>query len=144
MKSFCDDIDLDCDECYEATVTDCEGFLVSGDLLPNFTYYLFVLDKFRNEYSAEITTNNNGSFIVDPSDFTDYLFNSYGGNYELSVSQNVNGSPSETLTIGGNEYSCVILTYTVCCVPVAPAEPVECLNILDFSEPCDSQYIPIF
>lgn len=120
--SICDEnIDVNCDECYEVSRADSSLNFIYG-LTPSTQYYLWVIDKFRNVYRNLFTSGVDGSFDIDLADYPSGMFNQYAGDFEVFISTDVDGSNIVAMTVYATPYNCLILSITssteVSCTPV--------------------------
>ena len=80
--SFCEEISVNCDNCYELSSDQCSVISIITDLIEGDTYYLHLLDKFENHYYAKINKKSDDDFMTkenkyeDYSDLAGYHFNS--------------------------------------------------------------------
>lgn len=108
--SICNEnIDVNCDECYEVSRSDSSLNFIYG-LTPSTQYYLWVIDKFRNVYKNLFTSGVDGSFDIDLTDYPDGMFNPYAGDFEVFISSDVAGDTVIPLTVYATPYNCLILT----------------------------------
>lgn len=61
-----------------------ETLFVTGTLAAN-TAYKWILGNKEAVYSGEVTTNENGNFVIPVSELPNGLLNPYAGTFELSV-----------------------------------------------------------
>lgn len=78
------------------------------------TPYLWVTDKFGNQYSAQVTVADDGSFVIDPSQFPEGMFNEHAGAFDLFLSSDEEGS---TILDVFGDFQCILLT--LICDPMA-------------------------
>jgi hypothetical protein len=103
MPDCYDDIEENCDTCYETSIEECEDLIFTVGLTG--TYNLNIVDKFSKIYTQEITASD--SFEIDKDELPDGYFNKYAGAFELYLT---NGSGfTVPLTIEEDEYNCIIL-----------------------------------
>lgn len=58
---------------------------VNGHLSPSISYWYIITDKFGKMYTRGFTTDANGSFVMDMSNFPPGLFNPYAGSFLVQV-----------------------------------------------------------
>ncbi len=105
MPDCYDDIEENCDRCYEAEAVQCTA--LTFDVGISGTYYLNIVDKFSKIYTQQIDIVA-GEFTIDQTVLPSSFFNIYAGAFELYI---VNASGfTVPLTIGIYEYNCIILT----------------------------------
>lgn len=101
-----------CELCYKIERPACqESMTIEMGLAPSTEYTLFIRDKFDHDYTETITTDPDGSMIIDLTAFPEGMFTEFSGSYELSVSTNDLYSTHEAITISGTEYLCVIIDF---------------------------------
>lgn len=101
-----------CDLCYTMERPTCQDEItLDFGLTPATEYTLFVRDKFDHDYTQTITSDGSGLLVVDMTAFPEGMFTEFSGSYELSVSLDETVSTHETITIGGSDYLCVILSF---------------------------------
>lgn len=93
-------------------------------LLPNTEYIYIITDKFDHVYMESVTTDANGAFIIEASDFPDGYFNQYMGMVELEVKSNVYYCTPESFEVCGKEYSRIIIDFKAGAYPAQI--PCEC------------------
>lgn len=114
--SYCDeDIAVNCDECYELSVSDCLPITINTNLTPSTSYWLICLDKFANRYDVAFTSDASGDFIIDVDDFPANLFNEYAGKFEFVVSLSQTNVSPVAMTINSTTYNCIIAEWSVNC-----------------------------
>lgn len=130
--SFCDeDVAVNCDECYELSVSDCLPVAITTNLTPLTAYWLICTDKTGARYDVQFTSDANGDFTIDPDNYPTGLFNPYAGKFEFIVSlSDINVTPIE-MTIGSLTYSCIIGTWSVTCCNNTYVPPTACETFLD-------------
>lgn len=106
---------LNCDECYELTqVIDCEApsieLSVASGLTPSTAYYVHLKDTHGKVYIFPTTTTAGGDLSVTlPTDMRS--FRSFSGKFEMSISTSDSTNTGETLTIGSQTYTCLVVSF---------------------------------
>lgn len=125
MTICTENIEKNCDTCYEVSRADTDLVFVYG-LTPSTQYYLWVVDKFNTTYKVLITSGVDGSFTIDPTNpiYPTGLFNTFSGMLEIFISTDADGETVVPLTIYATNYNCVLLTITSTsetgCTPITP------------------------
>ena len=110
--SFCEEISVNCDNCYELSSDQCSVISIITDLIEGDTYYLHLLDKFENHYVVETTIEVAGELTIDPADFDKKLFIKSNGKLELWLSTDETGQNYDVpITIDDIIYNCIIVTF---------------------------------
>lgn len=127
MSVICDDqFSFDCSACYEVSRAD-DDLTFNYGLSATTQYYLWIVDNFKNSYRALITTDGSGAFTIDPTNaaYPTNLFNEYAGDFEVFLSNDVDGTDIVSFTLYATSYNCIILTITgssnISCDPFTPA-----------------------
>jgi len=124
--AICDEnIEKNCDECYEVGRADTDLTFIYG-LTPTTQYYLWVVDSLNKNFKVLFTSGADGSFTIDPSDsaYPGGMFNIFAGEFEVFISSDASGETIVPLTIYATPYNCVLLTITesanTSCSPSVP------------------------
>ena len=85
-------IDLleNCDECYQACLSELQdSIVINGGLAANTNYILKVIDKFGNKFSSPLTeTDGSGNLTVPvPVSFPTAWFNRNAGSFKIGASR---------------------------------------------------------
>ena len=110
MSQVCDPIPLGCDVCNELILTQGTTINVVAGLSPATMLYLWVTDKFKNQYSNPITINGDGSFDIDTTLFTSGMFNPSAGSFYLFVTSDSDGE----IKVPINSKNCIIFSVACC------------------------------
>lgn len=109
--SFCEEISVNCDECYQLTSEQCSVITIITDLVEGDNYYLHILDKFENHYVIETTIDEDGILTIDPADFDKKIFTTSNGKLEVWLSTQQNGQNYDVpITIDEMIYYCIIVS----------------------------------
>lgn len=101
-----------CDLCYEMTVEACYSALfVEAGLTPATSYTAWIEDKNERLYTQTVTTDAGGDFTLDLSAFDEGMFNAFSGSYLLTVSTSATSQTIEELTIQGQAYQCIKVSF---------------------------------
>lgn len=102
-----------CAACYEAILPECcEQLVLAVGLAANTQYAFEVTDKFDHTRWNSATTNADGQLVIDMNIFPEGLFNRYAGKFTIEVRAYLqNYYPPLMLTIGGNDYECIIISF---------------------------------
>lgn len=104
----CTPLALGCDYCFTLEVPYTTIMNVLAGLTPASTYYLWVTDKFGNQYSDEITINGDGSFDIETSNYPDGMFNPSNGWFDVFISSDADGEVVVPMTFV-DEFNCLKL-----------------------------------
>lgn len=100
-----------CPKCASVHIPQClDEVKFSLGLEPNKEYYWFITDKFGNRYYKVITTDLEGSFIINKTDVPDGLFTAYSGVFELVIKENYSGD-EVVLSLNDQEFKCLQMTF---------------------------------
>lgn len=113
----CDTVRLSCDYCFSIETECGSGINVQAGLTPVSTPYLWITDKFNNQYRDQVTINGDGSFNIDLSNYPMGLFNPASGWFDLFLSSDIDGQILVPFNFGSS-YNCVKLRIP----PVAATE----------------------
>lgn len=101
-----------CPTCYQALLPECPGIItVDAGLDANADYYYFIVDKFGNKWKKKVTTDSDGKFDIDESDFPVGLFNAHAGIFELTIKKNPNDCDPVNMVLCSTVYSCVQIQF---------------------------------
>jgi len=139
--SICDtNFSVDCATCFEVSRADNDLNFIYG-LTPTTQYYLWIIDKFRNNYRELITSGADGSFDITLTDYPSGMFNKYAGDFEVFLSSDIDGLNVVNVIVATVSYPCVILS-------ISASTEINCQpNIIDTCAPAyitDSNGITIF
>lgn len=71
---------------FEDYLVQCQdGIIVNAGLAPATEYTWLVIDKFGKRYSGQVTTDAEGAFELEMTQFPAGLFTQYSGAFALSV-----------------------------------------------------------
>lgn len=98
-----------CDTCYSKTVQACTRYLVLETGVADGGYYVFINDVHGKDY-IQWQSSSSGQIIVDLNMF-DRTFTSSSGKFVVTVSTNAGTNTAEALTIGGQTYNCIVLSF---------------------------------
>lgn len=115
-----------CDNILYAVLPAClERFTVKlPGLVPNAVYSYIITDKFDHVYMEQVTTDADGAFIIEASDFPEGYFNQYMGMVELEVKSNIYYCAPESFQVCGKEYNRILIDFKVGAYPAQI--PCEC------------------
>jgi len=104
-----------CDLCKELEFPACsdEITLVAG-MTPSFDYYTWLRDRNGHSYNIYTPSDGSGSIAVALSSFVslyNIVFTSDSGVWELTISDNEGDDTGEIITINGEEYPCLLLSF---------------------------------
>lgn len=108
MARVCTPIALNCDYCFTLTVPFGDIMYVSAGLTPAENVYLWVTDKFGNQYKNLVTIAVDGSFPIDTSNYPSFLFNPLGGWFDIFISSDTDGATIIPMTFV-SEFNCLKL-----------------------------------
>lgn len=134
MSDLCfDDIDQNCDECYELTQEDCLPEVIQAGLTPAASYWLWCVAPDGNIYKDQITIAGDGSFTIDVDSgaYPTGLFNKYAGKFEFFLSTSQTDSTPVAFSISAVSYNCLIMNWTVNCCDNTYVPPTDCEKLLD-------------
>lgn len=110
--SFCEEISVNCDNCYQLNADQCSVISIITDLIEGDIYYLHILDKFENHYVVKTTIGVGGELTIDPEDFDKKIFIKSNGKLEVWLSTQENGQTYDVpITIEEMIYYCLIVTF---------------------------------
>lgn len=110
--SFCEEISVNCDECYQITSEQCSVITIITDLVEGNNYYLHILDKFENHYVIETKIGVDGVLTIDPADFDKKIFTASNGKLEVWLSTQQSGHNYDVpITIDEMIYYCIIVSF---------------------------------
>ena len=107
MGRICDPIPLSCDHCFVIDLTQDDLINVGAGLAPASTYYLWITDKFGNQYSDPITVNSDGSFDIDAANYPSGMFNPSAGVFDLFLSSDTGGSDIIPMMFNAIAFNCL-------------------------------------
>lgn len=111
MTQVCDPVALECDACNELSLP-ADDMNVEADLTPASTLYLFITNKFGNQYRAEVEIGEDGSFDIDPDEFPEGMFNASAGAFDAFLAENSDGTGVASMTFEDVEYNCLKISIT--------------------------------
>lgn len=85
---------------------------VLAGLTPASTPYLWIIDKFGNQYSDQITINGDGSFDIDLTFYPAGMFNPANGWFDIFISSDSAGSAVIPMVFESN-FNCLKIK-TIC------------------------------
>lgn len=88
-----------------------DNITVNAGLTPGASYWYIVIDKFGNEYTKEVTADENGAFELQAADFPVGLFNPYSGKFTLQVKKTLQDAAGQPMTFCGVTYDTVLMTF---------------------------------
>ena len=101
-----------CDLCYEMTGEACYSALFfEAGLTPSTAYTVWIEDKNEHLYTQSVTTDSGGDITLDLTDFDEGMFNAFSGSYIVTVSTSATSQTIEELTIQGQAYQCIKVTF---------------------------------
>ena len=115
MKICSPTVDRGCDVCEKLTFASATTINVLAGLTPANTYYLWVIDKFKNVYRDIVAIAGDGSFSIVISNYPDKMLNEYAGSFYLFLSSDVNGTAIIPMTFNAVSYKCLI--FDIVCYP---------------------------
>lgn len=89
---ICNPLALDCSICKELTKAYNTSINIAAGLTPAANLYLWITDKFGNQYRVIVTIANDGSFNILTSLFPAGMFNQYAGKFDLFLTSDINGT----------------------------------------------------
>ncbi len=116
MTRVCVPIALNCDYCYTLELAYETILNVAAGLTPAASLYVWVTNKFGNQYVDAITVNGDGSFNIDTSNYPAGMFNPLAGWFDVFVTSDVDGNTVVPMSFGPDEYNCLKLA-TFCSDP---------------------------
>ena len=103
-----------CDECYQACLSEFQSSIViKGGLAANTNYILKLIDKFGNKFSSPLTeTDGSGNLTVAvPVSFPTAWFNRNAGSFKMEVSRITQPWTPEPMTLGTNPFTCILVQF---------------------------------
>lgn len=98
-----------CSTCYETSFQSCYNWInLDLGLTANHSYWIWIKDKFENNYHIQVTSDGFGSFAIPLADFPEGLLTESAGFFTLSVSTSDTTNTAESFTIGYISYTCVL------------------------------------
>ena len=113
----CEPIELGCEVCYTSTLTYDSVMYVTLSISPRTIMYLWVTDKFGNQYRDRFQTNSLGQLVINTIDFPDGMFNPDAGTFDIFLSSDIIGLNIIPFIVLGKTYSCLKLNTTCNEVP---------------------------
>lgn len=103
---------INCDSCYEMDWIACYGILtIEAGLTPATDYTIFIKDRHGNYYSQAVTTDGDGAFTIDLTQYDERIFHKNSGCWTVSASLNPLVNEPEIMIIGYTEYTCAKITF---------------------------------
>lgn len=101
-----------CDLCYEMTGEACYSALfIETGLTPATDYTVWIEDHNERLYTQAVTTDSGGDITLDLSAFDEGMFNAFSGYYIITVSTSDTSQTIEELTVQGQAYQCIKVTF---------------------------------
>lgn len=101
-----------CSTCFEATLKSCPDFInISAGLAADAEYY-WVIRRGNKVRQKLVTTNAEGVLSIDATDFPDGYFNAFSPWTELQIREGANYLNVVTLSINGEDYDCINLSFS--------------------------------
>jgi hypothetical protein len=104
-----------CDICYTMVANPCEDtYEIPTGLTGNITYTMVLEDHHGNLYISDAnqpTVQPGNPVTISISSFDKGMFNQWSGSYEIWFTDGGIDGNQQTLTIGGKEYPCVLMTF---------------------------------
>lgn len=113
IVKVCDFISIGCDYCYTLSLVYADIINISAGLTPATSPYIWITDKFYNQYSGQVTIQGDGSFDLVLSDILEGLLNPSFGIVNISITSDVDGLVIIPMTFEATEFNCLKL-YTTC------------------------------
>jgi hypothetical protein len=104
----CVPIKGDCSYCYTTGLHSGTTINVAAGLSPAASLFIFITDKFGNQYSDSITVNGNGSFDIVSADFPTGMFNTQAGSFDLFVTSDPYGTNVVQMKFLVSFWNCLI------------------------------------
>ncbi len=117
MKICSPTVDRGCDVCAELTLASATTMNVQAGLTPASTYFLWVIDKFKNVYHDIVVVNGDGSFDIVSANYPDQMFNENAGSFYIFLTSDIDGQNPIPMTINSVTSKCLLLN-TPCCVGI--------------------------
>ncbi len=109
IERICDYLELNCDYCFTLEKQYSATLNISAGLTPASKPYLWITDKFGNQYSGQVVVAGDGSFNIDTTVFPEGMFNPLAGWFDIFLSSDVDGTSIVPMTFGGSPYNCLKL-----------------------------------
>ncbi len=103
-----------CDICKELEFEACIDIIIlQAGVTPSTEFTVWIKDKSDHSYTTTVSSGIDGSLTINMTDFTDkgLIFTSSSGTFELSLSTSDTEDTGETITIDGDEYPCITLSF---------------------------------
>ncbi|HET6255849.1 MAG TPA: hypothetical protein VFE32_17360 [Puia sp.] len=88
-----------------------DNITINAHLTPATEYWYIVTDKFGNEYTKQVTADENGSFELLAADFPTGLFNPYSGKFQLQVKKTLQDEAPQPLTFCAEAYDTILMAF---------------------------------
>ena len=100
-----------CTSCYAVTLLSCtEKINVEAGLQAATDYTYRITDKFGNRFNQVVTTDEEGTFSIEPKNHLPGLFTPYSGAFKVEVFKEGNCEPG-TMTFWDEEYKCILIDF---------------------------------
>ncbi len=106
---ICTPLTLDCSICKELTKAYNTSINIAAGLTPAANLYLWVTDKFGNQYRIIVTVAGDGSFNISTSLFPAGMFNQFAGSFDLFLTSDINGTTVVDMIFTSTHYKCLKL-----------------------------------
>lgn len=107
----CKPIALNCDYCFTLQLQYQSPINVLAGLPLASAFYLWVRDKFGNQYEDWIMVNPNGSFDIDLTNYPAGMFNPLNGWVDIFITSDLEGTIIVPM-IFGTSFNCLKLSTT--------------------------------
>ena len=97
-----------CNLCLDMTFEACADFLEVNGLPANMEMNWSITDKFNNQFSGIIASDNAGRVLVPRNEMTEG-FNQHSGTFKLVFTDNAN-TPID-ITVGSETYNCITFQF---------------------------------
>lgn len=111
MPQVCSPVSLTCDVC-KVLALPYNNLKVSAGLTPASSPYLWITDKFGNQWSDQVVVAGDGSFTIDTTKYPDGIFNASAGYFDLFLSSDSTGYLIVPMTFSSVAYNCLKLSIT--------------------------------
>ena len=106
---ICNPIELDCSVCFESKIICGETINIAAGLTPAANLFVWVTDKFNNQYRIPVTIHGDGSFDISASLLPDGMFNIFAGSFDIFISSDIDGVVVVPMVFDSKNYNCLKL-----------------------------------
>jgi len=108
---ICNPMALNCDYCFMLQLPYQAPINVLAGLPLASAFYLWVTDKFGNQYEDLILVNPNGSFDIDLTNYPTGMFNPLNGSFDIFITSDLEGTTIVPMIFGAS-FNCLKLSTT--------------------------------